>query len=163
MGVQKLKINKQQSIQKLKMNKKGLELKSGIFALIAFSFMMFAAGTITSEWNTIYGSNSNANTGDLDRLENVSSLTSDWRGQITPNDVESGDDAEASTFRGVYGVLVGSFRSFDIVLGSDGIIDSLFERYALPNYLKRMLITLVLVGITFALTAIIFRLARRSA
>ncbi len=146
-----------------RMNKKGFEFKSGLFAIIAVSLFVIAFGVIISEQATVYGSDAVSEIDVYNRLDNVSSIANSGRSSISPNDPDPGNDPEASTFRGVYGILTNIFTSFDIVLGQDGMIKTVTEQFGIPDYVTQGILTIILIGITFSLIAVIFRLARRSA
>jgi len=142
------------------MNKKGLEFKNFFFALIAFSMFIIASGTIIGEWNIKYGSGLDNDLGAFNKLDSITNDTLNKKGKISTTDPAPGEDAEAQTFRGVYGIMGAIFSSFDIVIGDDGLINSIFDRFQIPDYVKQGIIAAMLISIIFTLIAIIFRLGR---
>ena len=141
------------------MNKKGLELKQGLFSIIAVSLFVTAIGTISLEWDAQYGSGS-TDLSVFNKLNETSNFAGSTRGRISPNTGDPGEDAETSTYRGVYGILTNIFTSFDTVMGNDGMINEVTNRYGIPDYIRQGIIAMILLGITFALISIIFRLGR---
>lgn len=146
-----------------RMNKKGLEFKSGLFTIVAISLLVIAFGVIISEQAEVYNSDAVSELGAYDKLDEISETSGGYRNRLSPDDPDPGEDAEANTFRGVYGILTGIFSSFDIILGEDGMLNSLVVQFGLPSYVRQGIITFVLIAIAFSLMAVIFRLARRSA
>lgn len=146
-----------------KMNKKGMEFKSGLFAIVAVSIIVIAFGTIITEQTSVYGSGATSGLSSYDQLDNISETSGNYRSKISPNDEDPSSDAESNTFRGVYGIMANIFQTFDIVLGDDGMLDDLTVQFGLPSYVRQGVITFIMIAITFSLIAVIFRLARRSA
>jgi len=146
-----------------KMNKKGFAFKNGMFALVAVSILVVAFATIVSEQSSYYNTNATTSVEQYNRLSSISNTSGTYRSQLTPEDAEPGSDAEASTFRGVYGIMAGMFGVFDVLLGSDGMLNSLVVQFGLPDYIRQGIITFVLIAIAMSLAAVIFRLARREA
>lgn len=146
-----------------RMNKKGLEFKSTLFSIVAISLMVIAFGVIINQQESFYDSNATSELEAYNKLDEISDTSGSYRNRLTESDSDPGQDAEANTFRGVYGILAGIFGSFDIILGSDGILDNLVTQFGLPSYVRQGLISFLLISIAFSLIAIIFRLSRRSA
>ena len=146
-----------------KMNKKGLELKQGLFSIIAVSLAVIATGTIITSWDDKYNSGVSSDLDVFNKLNETSDFAGSSRGRISPNDPDPSEDAEANTYRGVYGILTNIFTSFDTVMGNDGMINEVTNRYGIPDYIRQGIIAMILLGITFALIAIIFRLGRGTA
>lgn len=146
--------------QGLKMNKKGLEFRGAIFSIILFSTIIIAFGVIVTDSSTKYPTGETYDLGELNKLDQVSSDANVQKGRISANDPDPGTDAEANTFRGVYGVLTNIYSSLSLVFGEGGMLGNLADRFGVPTYVIQMLITLMIVGITFALIAVIFRLGR---
>lgn len=146
-----------------RLNKKGVQIKSGFFAVIAVSMFVIAIGIIVGGWNTAYGSGIESDLGAFNKLDNVSSDVNIQKGRLSPNDPEPSGDPESNTFRGVYGILTNIYQSFDLVFGNEGMLDSVTTRLGIPDYVRQGLIALMVAALTFALIAIIFRLGRSSA
>jgi len=140
-----------------------LQLKSAFFALIVVGIVVTAVGVIINGWNETYNSGLVSDLGDYDQMSSVSAEAGTQQGKLSPNDPDPGTDAESSTFRGVYGVISNIYAPFRVVFGNNGMIDSVTERFGLPDYLRQGIVTMIVIAFTFTLVAIIFRLARGSA
>ena len=145
------------------MNKKGLEFKSSFFALMAVSMVIVATGIIVGGWSDFYGSGVDYDLGEFDRTEDVYGNATDQQTKLSPTSRNLIDNFEASTFRGVFGIITTIYTPFKIVFADGGMIDSVTERFGIPNYVRQGLVTFIIVAFTFALVAVIFRLSRRSA
>jgi len=148
-----------------KMNKKGLVFKQAMFALVAFSVLVIATGAWVSEWNSDYNSGINY---DLNEYDNLNDLSSDAQAQreiigIKSAATDSSINFEGTSIRGVFGMLSNIFENFRMVFGAGGMIDLISTRLGLPNFIGQALVTLMIMGIVFALAAIFFRLPRGSA
>lgn len=146
-----------------KLGKKGLEFRSAFFSIIMFSAIIIAIGVIISDSNDKYNSGIDYDLGGLNKLDAVSEDANLQKGKITPDDPDPGTDAEAKTFRGVYGILTNLFDSFEIVFGEDGMLGTVADRFGVPAYVIQMIIAFMVIGIAFALIAVIFRLGRSTA
>ena len=145
-------------------SKKGLEFKSAFFAIIAFALIIAAVGTIIGDWNATYNSGL---TYDLQEYDKSSELATEMQGQkesISPQTADTGTgDFEGTILRGVFGVISDLYRPFDIVFGNGGMLDSITERFGIPDYVRQGLVTMMIAAITFTLIAILFRMPRTSA
>lgn len=146
-----------------KMNKKGLEFKLAFFAIIAMSMAIIAVGTWVNEWNADYNAGLDYDLSDFDRLDDVSDTASDQQDGVNIKSTTTGEEFEGTSIRGVFGILNNIYAPFRIVFGNNGMLDSVTERFGLPDYIRQGLVTFMIIAITFALVAIFFRLARRSA
>jgi len=144
-------------------DRRGLEFKSSLFAIVAVSMLVIAFGVIISTQADFYSTDAVSEVGGYDKLTEISGEVGSYEDDLTPEDPEAGDDSEATTFRGVYGIITGIFGTFDIVLGSGGMIDSLRVQFGLSEYIVQGLFAIITIAIAFSLVAIIFRLSRRSA
>lgn len=142
------------------MNKKGLEFRSALFSIIMFSAVIIAFGVIISDSSSKYGSNIDYDLGELNKLDDVSQDANTQKGRISANDPDPGTDAEANTFRGVYGVLTNIYSSLSLVFGEDGMLGQVADRFGVPAWVIQMIVAFMVIGITFALIAVIFRLGR---
>ena len=144
----------------LRMNKKGLRFKLGLFAIVAISMAVIAYGAIIDQQADKYGTSVVSNVKQYDKLDDVSSTAEGYEGSLTPEDPEPGEDGETATFRGVYGIITGLFNAFNIVTGDGGMIDDVVTQIGLPSYVRQGIVTLMFVAISFSLVSIIFRLSR---
>jgi len=145
------------------MNKKGLEFKLAFFAIIAVSMAVIAIGTWVNQWNDDYSSGLTYDLGDYDQLDEVTGDIETQQGKVTVKSTNTGEEFEGTSIRGVFGILNNIFDPFRIVFGNNGMIDSVTERFGLPDYVRQGLVSMMIVSITFALVAIFFRLNRKSA
>jgi len=144
-------------------DKRGLEFKSAFFAVIAFSMIIIAVGIWVNEWNTSYDSGLIYDLEDFDRLDSVSGEAETQQSGITVKSSVTGEEFEGTSIRGVFGVLNNIYAPFRIVFGNNGMLDSVTERFGLPDYVRQGVVTMMIIAITFSLVAIFFRLSRRSA
>ena len=144
-------------------NKKALQFKSAFFAVIALGLVITAVGVIVSGWNNTY------NAGllyDLNEFNELDSMTSESQSQQTGVNIKSansGIDFEGTSIRGVFGILNNIYAPFRVVFGDNGMLDSITERFGMPDYIRQSIVTMMIIAITFALVAIFFRLSRDSA
>lgn len=147
-------------IQKLVNDKRGLEFKSAFFAVVAVGIFAVAMGVHLSAWNVQYNSGLDPDLEDFNQIEVISEQTQIQQDKLSTNDPDPGQDAEANTFRGVYGVLANIFEPFRVVFGEGGMLDSITDRFGIPDYVRQGIVIMMIAAITFALAAIIFRLGR---
>lgn len=150
MGIQELKMEK--------MNRKGGTIKGWFFAIIAISMIVIALGIFINEWNNAYSSGLTYDLEGFDKLDQISGEASEQKDSISPETVDAGQDFEATTFRGVFGILNNIYAPFRVVFGEGGLLDSLTDRFGLPNYIRQGIVTMMIIAITVKLVAIIFRL-----
>lgn len=146
-----------------RMNKKGFEFKSGMFAIVAIALLVTAFATIISQQSDKYNSGATSELDNYNKLSEISGTAESYEGSLTPEDPEPGQDPESNTFRGVYGIITGIFSAFNVVTGEGGMIDSVITQFGIPSYVRQGVVTLIFVAITFSLVAVIFRLSRGSA
>jgi hypothetical protein len=142
------------------MNKRGLQLQNAFYALIVFSVIMISIGIVINSSSSYYNSGVTSDLGSLNRLNEVSGEVNTQTTKLSPTDPDPGQDAESNTFRGVYGIISNIYSPFKQVFGQDGIIDELSFRFGIPDYVRIMLISMILIAFTMALVGIIFRLGR---
>ncbi len=142
------------------MNKKGLEFKATFFAIVAVGIIITAVGIIVSGWNSYYQSGLTYDLGEYNQMSSLQSYTANYTSTITPNTPDQGSDFEATTYRGVYGIIVNIFQPFRIVFGEGGMLDSITTRFGIPDFVKQGIIIMMLAAIVFTLVAIIFRQLR---
>ena len=143
------------------MNKKGLVFKDALFALIFVSVAVIAIGSWIADWNLQYNAGLDYDLGTFNELDSVSNTAQSQKGNLS---VKSAFDAgqgatnfEGTSIRGAFGVLNNIFTPFRVVFGDGGMIDSLTERWGLPNYIGEGILTIMIISITWALIAIFFR------
>ena len=143
-------------------NKNGLSFKLAFFALIAFSILIIAVGTWINEWNEDYSSGLTYDLGGLDKLDEVSEEAESQQSGISIKSTNTGEEFEGTSIRGVFGVLNNIFQPFRVVFGDGGMLDNVTERFGIPDYLRQALVAMMVIGITFTLVGIFFRLNRRN-
>lgn len=145
------------------MNKKGLEFKSAFFALAAVSVVIIALGVIVGQWNADYDSGLTYDLGNYNKLDSVSSEAGSQQGDVNVKSANTGEQFEDTSIRGVWGILNNIYSPFRVVFGDGGMLDSVTERFGMPDYVRQFLVTIMIISITFTLVAIFFRLNRGSA
>jgi len=140
------------------MNKKGVQIKSALFAVVIISMAIIAIGVWGQGWSDNYGSGI---TYDLDEYQDLRSLSGEAeeeRGKITPTDPDPGaGDFEGKIFRGGYGILGSLFSPFTSFFN---MIESLEDRFGLPSYIAEGILTLMFFALISAIITVIFRLGR---
>lgn len=144
-------------------DKRGLEFKLAFFALIAVSLIVVSVGIIINDWNSTYDSGLVSDLGEFDKINSIQNEASGQQGKITVKSSTQDENFEGTSIRGVFGVLNNIYKSFRIVFGDNGMLDSLTERFGIPDYIRQALVLMMITAITFTLIAIFFRLPRRSA
>ncbi len=143
------------------MNKKGLVFKSAFFATIVISLSVIAIGVWIGDWNDNYSSGLTYDLADFDELDSMSGQAQAQKGNISvKSSFDAGQGAtnfEGTSLRGVFGILNNLYAPFRVIFGDGGMIDSVTERWGLPDYIRQGVITMMLMAITFALVAIFFR------
>ena len=140
-----------------------MELKSAIFAMIAFSMIIVAVGVIVGGWNESYNSDLDNDLGVFSKLDSVSAKLNESERKITPASGEASSDFETGMFRGVYGIITTFKDSFSMIFGSAGLIDDLAEEFSIEPWIVKGIIAFISASILFSIIAIIFRLGRTSA
>lgn len=143
-------------------NKKGLVFKDAMFAIILVSASIISIGVWTNDWSENYGSGLTYDLGDdYNELDSMSQTAQAQKGNISvKSSFDAGQGAtnfEGTSLRGVFGILNNLYTPFRVVFGDGGMVDSVTERWGLPDYIGEILLTLMLTAITFALIAIFFR------
>ena len=138
-------------------DKKGLIFRNAFYAIVVVSMAIIAVGTWISDWNTTYDSGLTYDLGEYDKLDEMSNQASSQRGNVSVKSSFATEDFEGTSIRGVFGVINNLFKPFNVVFGEGGMLDSIEERWGLPNYIIRGTIAIMLFAITFALIALLFR------
>jgi len=142
------------------MNKKGMEFKAAFFSVIALSLIVIAIGITLDDWNETYDSGLNPDLDDYNKLDEMSATSSSQKEGVTVKSSNEDVRFEDSSIRGVFGILNNIYAPFRVVFGDGGMIDSVTERFGLPDYIRQGFVTMIIMAITFALVAIFFRLSR---
>jgi len=147
------------------MNKKGLVFKQAFLALIALSIMVIATGNWVNEWNNDYNANMDYNLNEYNKLNDLSSEAQSQREAIGIKSASSDSSInfEGTSIRGVFGMLNNIYAPFRMVFGDNGMIDSITERFGMPDFIRQGLVAMMVMVITFTLASIFFRLPRSSA
>ena len=148
---------------KLLKNKKGLQLKSAFFAIIAIALVITSIGLWINEWNTTYSSGLVYDLDEYSELDEISGVAGSQQSDVAVKSTNTGEDFEGTSIRGVYGILTNIYAPFRIVFGDNGMLDNLTERFGFPDYVRQGLVTMMIIAITFTLVAILFRLGRTTA
>lgn len=142
------------------MNKKAMEFKSTFFSIIAMSMVVIAVGIMVNDWNDKYNSGLTVDLEAYDKLDEMSDEASSQKEGVTIKSSNTGEQFEDTSIRGMFGFLNNIFSSFRVVFGDGGMIDSVTERFGLPDYIRQGFVTMIIIAIIFALVAIFFRLSR---
>ncbi len=142
------------------MNKKGQFFKNSMFAIVAISMMVIAYAVIIDQQAEAYGTSAQSELAAFNKISSISSTAEGYESSLTPEDQEPGEDPEAGTFRGSYGIITNMFNVFDVIVGDGGMIDSVTTQFGLPSYIRLGLTTFIFIAIALAIVAIIFRQGR---
>lgn len=140
-----------------------MQLKSAFFAIIALSVIMIASGIIINDWSIAYNSGITSDLDNFNKLNEISKTAGVQQGNINPQSGEASSDFETETFRGAYGIITNIFAPLRIIFGNNGMIDSITERFGLPDYIRQAIVTMIIFSLIFTIIAIVFRLGRTEA
>jgi len=141
-------------------DKRGLIFKNAFFAILIASVAIIAIGLWVDEWNTDYSAGLTLDLDDFDKLDEVSGEAVGQEGNVSvQSSFRGSEDFEGTSLRGVFRVLNDLYRPFRVVFGEGGMIDSLTDRWGMPDYIRQGLVAMMIIAITFALIAIFFRKA----
>lgn len=139
-------------------DKRGLIFKNAFFAVLIVSAAVLATITWIDQWNTDYGTSITTDLDEFDSLNETSVESTRQQGNISvKSSFSKEDDFEGSTLRGVFAVINDIYRPFRVVFGEGGWVDDLTDRWGIPDYVRRMVISMMIFAITFAIIAILFR------
>jgi hypothetical protein len=144
------------------MDSKGLSFKLATFSLIAASLMIIAIGAWINDWNDIYDSGIAYDLDEYDESDTLSGQAQTQRDRIFVKSTNTGEEFEGTSLRGVFGVLNSIYSSFAIVFGDNGMLDSLQNRFGIPDYPMQSLVNFMTIAIIFALIAVFFKLPRKA-
>ena len=146
-------------------DKKGLEFKSALYSLIVMSMMIIGIGVWIGDWNEKYDSGLTYDLGEYERLDELSSYASGTKEDISVRgtvDTASGD-FEGTSLRGAFAIINNIFQPFRVVFGQGGLIDSIEDRWGIPNYITMGFVSIAVLGIIFSIIALFFRRPTTSA
>lgn len=138
-------------------DKRGLEFKSSIFAIVIISMCTIAIGVWIDDWNTNYDSGLTYDLNDYDKLDEMSDYASSSKGNISVRSSFDEGSFEGTSLRGAFSIINNIFTPFEVVLGSGGLVDSIQDRWGIPNYIIIGVVTMMVISILFALIALLFR------
>lgn len=145
------------------MNKKALSFKLAFFSIVMVSMSIIAIGAIITEWNEDYNSGIVYDLNEYNKLGEVSDTAQEQKENIIAKSTNPGEDFEGTSIRGVFGILNNIYESFRLVFGTDGMIDSITDRFGIPGYIVLGFITMMIFSITFTLVSVFFKLPKGSA
>lgn len=138
------------------MNKKGLEFKLVFFTIAIIGILITAVGIIVNDMSIEYGSGITSDLGSYNKIGEASGYIEKYQGKIN-SEGEASTDYETITYRGVFGIIANIFAPFTMITI---MINNVFERYGIPDYIKQGLILMIIASVVFTLVAIIFRTTR---
>jgi len=143
---------------KLIKDKRGLELKLALYAVAVVSMMVIATGVMIDDWNTKYTSGLTYDLEtDYDKLSEFSIVARAQKGNISvKSSAQSASDFEGTSIRAAFGILNTIYTPFKVVFGNGGMIDSVTERFGMPDYIRQGIVTMMFFAFTFALITIFF-------
>lgn len=141
-------------------DKGGFNFSSAFYALLSISVITIALGIWVSDWSEDYGAGLNYDLTEYDALGDLSTEAQDQREGIVIKSSAQDDSFEGTSIRGVFGVLNNIYEPFRVLFGEGGMLDSLTDRFGLPNYIRQLFVTAIVMAITFSLVIVFFRLPR---
>lgn len=152
-------------MKKLLKDKRGLEFKKALISLTLMSMMIVGIGVWINDWNTQYDSGLTYDLGNYDKSSDLSNYATNSKTNISVRgsvDTSSGD-FEGVSLRGAFSIINNIFVPFNVVLGDGGLLDSIKERWGIPNYIMVGLITILILAMVFSIIGIFFRRPRSTA
>jgi len=142
-------------------DKRGLQFKNALFALVAMSVVIIAVGNWVGSWNTTYDSGLEYDLQGFNKLDELSDYASSSQGNVSvkssfDTNAQIGD-FEGTSLRGAFGIINNIFTPFTVVFGNGGLLDSISDRWGIPNYITIGLMTAMILSLLFALIALLFR------
>jgi len=141
-------------------DKRGLQFKAALFALIATSLVILAVGVWVNQWNIDYNAGLTYDLGDYEELDELTTYSSGSRSTIAVKssfDTTGGGDFEGTSLRGAFGIINNIFTPFNVVMGEGGMLDAIEDRWGLPNYIIRGILAFMIIAIIFSIIALFFR------
>lgn len=141
-------------------NKEGLQFKSGLFALVVLSLVIIAVGIWVNQWNQDYDAGLTYDLNKYDVSDDLSTYASGSKTTIAVRssfDTTGSGDFEGTSLRGAFALINNIFTPFNVVLGEGGLIDSIEDRWGIPNYITIGIVTMMIIAIVFSIIALFFR------
>jgi len=151
---------------KLITDKRGLEFKKAFFAIIVVGMAIYGIGVWIGDWNSTYDSGLTYDLGDYNKLDEMSSYATSTKENISVKssfELSNFGDFEGTSIRGSFGILNTIFTPFSVVFGDGGLIDSIANRWNIPNYIIIGLVSMMVLAIIFSIIALFFRRESSSA
>lgn len=145
---------------KIKKDKRGLEFKKGLYALIVISIVIYGIGMWIGNWSDKYNSGITYDLGNYNQLDTLGDYAISTQGNLSAKssfDTTSGGDFEGTSLRGAFSVINNIFTPFNVLFGEGGMIDSIEDRFHIPNYIIIGLVSMMVLAIIFAIIALFFR------
>ena len=143
-------------------DKRGLEFKKALFALIIIGMAIYGIGIWVGEWSDNYSSGITYDLGDYDKSDTLSSYATSTQGNLSTKssfDTTSAGDFEGTSIRGAFSIVNDIFTPFNVLFGSGGMLSSIQDRWNIPDYIMIGIISMMILAIVFALIALFFRKA----
>ncbi len=141
------------------MNKRGLSITRSLQAIVAIGIVIAAVGVILAGWEGTYGIDVPYDLEDFNKISQLSGEAELQQEQINSERQESDERFEEGTFRGAFAIVQNIFAPFRFVFGDNGLVDSVTERFGLPDYLRQGIVVMMVLAITGAIVALVFRRA----
>lgn len=142
---------------KKNIGKKGLELKTTLFALVCMGMLFIAVGVMVDQMGEEYNSGVTSDLGGYSKADELLTEAEKQKGGISPQSPETSTDFETTTYRGSYGIITNIFTAARLVFGATGLIQSLAQEFGVPSYIIVGLITMFIFAVIFAIVSIVFR------
>lgn len=143
---------------KLRKDKRGLQFKNAFFAILLIGVMITAIGVIISGWNTPYNSGLTYDLDEYNKNTQIGGTAEGYENSLSPDSPDSGQTFESTSTFSSYGIIGNILQPFRIVFGDNGLVDSVTERFGIPDYIRYAVVTMMIFAFLFALIAIVFRL-----
>lgn len=140
-------------------NKKGVQFQSALISLVVVGMAIYAIGIWIGQWNQDYDSGLTYDLDNYNKLDDLSSYASSSKGDIAVKSSSDpgGQDFEGTSLRGAFSIINNIFAPFNIVFGKGGLIDSIEDRWGIPNYIVIGFLTIFIISIVFTIIALFFR------
>lgn len=144
-----------------KLNKKGLSITSTFYAIIVVGIFLTGFGLLIATTGSYYNPSLNYDLGSLNKNDNVTSTVSTYQDRLNPETVDPNSDFESTTYTGSFGIVNTLFSAFGVVFGASGMLTAVGNKFGVPPFIIQGIGLMMLIGVTFAIVGIIFRLGRQ--
>lgn len=140
-------------------DKRGVQFQAAIFALVAISIIVYGIGIWVGQWNTDYNSGLTYDLNNYSKLDTLSTYASGSQGDIAVKSSSdpSGLDFEGTSLRGAFKIINNIFAPFNVVFGRGGLINSIQDRWGIPDYIVIGFVTMFIIAIIFTIIALFFK------